>query len=166
MKCKTLHFSRHAFERMFQRGINPDTAARIVEEAEIIIEYPDDKPYPSALLLGFYRKQAIHTVVAQTDAGDCQLATIYWPDPAIWDESFKRSRQLFFLSGKKQFEHDLFCALIYVLNSLRRKIVASLYLSRLKQEDRLTLISKLHATQHGNCFICEQPIDLAVHKAR
>ena len=92
MECKTLHFSCHAFERMFQRCINPAAVARIVAEAEVIFEYPDDKPFPSALLLGFYGKQAIHAVVARSGQGDCHLVTLYWPDPAIWDETFKRRR--------------------------------------------------------------------------
>lgn len=92
MECKTLHFSRHAFERMFQRGIEPLAVARIVAEAETVIEYPDDKPYPSALLLGFHGEQAIHAVVARSAQGECHLVTIYWPDPAIWDETFKRRR--------------------------------------------------------------------------
>jgi hypothetical protein len=92
MDCKTLHFSRHAFERMFQRGIDPASVSRLVAEAEVIIEYPDDTPFPSALLLGFYGKQAIHAVVARSKEGDCHLVTLYWPDPAIWDETFKRRR--------------------------------------------------------------------------
>lgn len=92
MECKTLHFSRHALERMFQRGIDPAAVAYIVAEAEIVFEYPDDKPFPSALLLGFQGKQAIHAVVARSEEGDCHLVTIYLPDPAIWDETFKRRR--------------------------------------------------------------------------
>ena len=92
MECDNLHFSRHAFERMFQRGIDPKTVALIVAEAETIFEYPDDKPFPSALLLGFYREQAIHAVVARSLEGKCHLVTIYWPDPSIWDETFKRRR--------------------------------------------------------------------------
>ena len=42
--------------------------------------------------------------------------------------------------------------------------MASLYLARLKPDERQELIAKLHATQLGNCFICEQGIDLLVHK--
>ena len=93
MDCKDLHFSRHAFERMFQRGINPDAVAQIVASGEIIADYPDDQPYPSALLLGFHGDQPVHAVVAHDPAtGDCHLVTIYWPDPAIWDETFRKRR--------------------------------------------------------------------------
>ena len=42
--------------------------------------------------------------------------------------------------------------------------MSSLYLSRLKPEERQVLVAKLHATQQGNCFICEQAIDLVVQK--
>ena len=38
--------------------------------------------------------------------------------------------------------------------------MASLFLTRQSSEDRAALIQKLHASQHHNCFICEQPIDL------
>jgi len=77
---------------MFQRGIDPAAVAHIVAEAEIVFEYHDDKPFPSALLLGFYGTQAIHAVVGRSEAGECHLVTMYWPDPAIWDETFKRRR--------------------------------------------------------------------------
>jgi hypothetical protein len=46
MDCKTLKFSRHAFERMFQHVINPDIAAQIIAEGEVIIGYPDDQLSP------------------------------------------------------------------------------------------------------------------------
>lgn len=93
MNCKTLHFSRHAFERMFQRGISPDVARQIVVNSEVIVDYPDDQPYPSTLLLGYFGERPVHAVVAyEAESGACHLVTIYWPDPAIWDESFKKRR--------------------------------------------------------------------------
>lgn len=42
--------------------------------------------------------------------------------------------------------------------------MSSLYLARQKPEDRYELINKLYGSQKGHCFICEEPIDLTVHK--
>ena len=42
--------------------------------------------------------------------------------------------------------------------------MASLYLNRLNPEQRQQLIQQLHEAQHGHCFICEQDVDLVVHK--
>jgi 5-methylcytosine-specific restriction endonuclease McrA len=42
--------------------------------------------------------------------------------------------------------------------------MASSYLARQKPEDRYQLIVKLHNAQKGHCFICEEPVDLVVHK--
>lgn len=93
MDCKELHFSRHAFERMFQRGIDPDSVASLVEGGEIIADYPDDQPYPSALILGFHAGQPVHAVVAHDPAtGNCHVVTIYRPDPEIWDAAFRKRK--------------------------------------------------------------------------
>ncbi len=93
MDCGTVNFSRHAFERMFQRGINPDAVGKIIAEGEVIASNPDDQPFPSVLLLGYDGRQPVHAVVARESAtGNCHLVTIYLPDPALWDESFKKRR--------------------------------------------------------------------------
>ena len=43
--------------------------------------------------------------------------------------------------------------------------MASQFLNHLSADERSALITQLHATQGGNCFICEKPIDLIVQKA-
>ena len=93
MDCTILYFSRHAFERMFQRSIDPDTVLQVVARGEVLANYPDDQPFPSVLMLGFHRGQPIHAVVARDQVtGNCHLVTVYRPDPAIWNEEFKQRR--------------------------------------------------------------------------
>jgi len=70
MDCNAVKFTRHAFERIFERDIYPDAILRIIREGEVIESYPDDQPFPSVLILGFEGKMFLHVVVAiETTAG-------------------------------------------------------------------------------------------------
>lgn len=94
MNCKTINYSRHAFERMFERAIPPEVVDRVILQGEVIASYPDDNPYPSVLVLGFDQNRPIHLVVAHNqETGACHVVTVYVPEPDLWDESFKQRRK-------------------------------------------------------------------------
>lgn len=93
MECNSLRYTRHAFERMFQREISPESVARIIRKGKIISDYPNDQPFPSVLLLGFHEGRPVHVVVARdATEGDCHVVTVYCPDPVLWDETFENRR--------------------------------------------------------------------------
>ena len=90
MRCREVKFTAHSVQRMFERGISHSQVLEIVEKGEVIKEYPEDKPYPGVLILGFVEGRPIHVVVGKDDQnGICYIVTVYEPDPTIWGEDFK-----------------------------------------------------------------------------
>jgi hypothetical protein len=84
-------FSKHALEEMEADGISPADVRWVVTHGEVIQEYPDDRPFPSALLLGVVGGHPVHVVVARR-LTDTLVVTCYRPDPTLWEETFKRKR--------------------------------------------------------------------------
>jgi hypothetical protein len=66
-----------------------------LEFGEVIEEYPDDKPYPSRLVMGQVGLRPIHIVVADdNEARETIVITVYEPDPNQWEADFKRRKKL------------------------------------------------------------------------
>jgi hypothetical protein len=75
---------------MFEREIPPEDVLEAVQNGEIIKEYPDDRPYPSFLILSFVNNRPLHVVVARNTNDDfCFVVTIYEPDKSMWSKDFK-----------------------------------------------------------------------------
>ncbi len=65
-------------------------AGTIVARGETIAQYPDDKPYPSRLLLGLVGAKFLHVVVAlDVSVGDCVVVTAYEPAIMQWGADFR-----------------------------------------------------------------------------
>ena len=61
----------------------------MLDTGEVIEDYPDDYPYPSALVLGWVGRRPVHVVAASMPAQKIVI-TVYEPDPAQWEPDFKR----------------------------------------------------------------------------
>ena len=94
MEYERVVFTRHAIQRLFERGLNKDDVLEVIKSRDIIAEYQDDEPFPSYLILGFIEGKPLHVVVAEdTESHICYVVTVYIPDPGLWDSVFKgRSR--------------------------------------------------------------------------
>jgi len=80
---------------MFSRSLKKDDVLDVIRQGEVIINYPDDTPYPSCLILGFMKDVPIHVVFAFNEKQNTGIiVTAYVPDAKIWTDNFKRRRTL------------------------------------------------------------------------
>ena len=89
-----LVFRVHAIQRMFQRGVSEEEVKHVVAVGETIETYPEDKPFPSRLVLGWSGVRPVHVVVADNVAAqEAIIITVYQPDAEEWEVGFKRRKR-------------------------------------------------------------------------
>jgi hypothetical protein len=93
MKYKQVIFSGHAIRQMFYRAIGKDDILNVIENGQVITDYPQDRPYPSFLILGFADNRPIHIVIAIDNENQTAIViTAYIPDAGLWTSDFKSRR--------------------------------------------------------------------------
>jgi len=89
-----LIFRVHAIQRMFKRRISLEDVRHVLATGEVIETYPNDTPYPSRLVIGWYGLRPVHVVVAENKmAQETIVVTVYEPDLDHWESDFKRRKQ-------------------------------------------------------------------------
>ncbi len=85
-------FSRHSLRRMWWEAVDIEDVREVLTKGERIEEYPDDHPFPSALLLGWPSHRPVHVVAAYEPPETIYVVTCYRPEPEQWDASYRRRR--------------------------------------------------------------------------
>ena len=79
---------------MFQRRIRDQEVRHVIETGETIETYPEDSPYPSRLVLGWYASRPLHVVVTDNAVEqETIVITVYEPNRGHWEEGSRRRRQ-------------------------------------------------------------------------
>lgn len=93
MDCKSIKYAEHAVVQMFKRNTSTFEVELTIENGQIIRNYPDDKPYPSCLMMGILKEKIIHVVIAfNSNIEECIIITAYVPDPEIWNKDLKSKK--------------------------------------------------------------------------
>lgn len=89
-------FKKHSAIRMRERKIRADDVKQILINGEIIEDYPNDRPLPSYLILGFAENQKpIHAVVAiDVNEQIIWVITVYSPSLREWEDGYKRRKTI------------------------------------------------------------------------
>jgi hypothetical protein len=65
-----------------------------IQNYEIIEEFPDDKYFPSYLVLSKYQDKIFHVLFAvDIEEKNVRIITAYYPSLEEWDEGFKTRRK-------------------------------------------------------------------------
>ena len=81
--------------RLGQRFIARETIIQAIDTYEIVESYPEDKYFPSYLLLGRKGDDAFH-VLFGVDVADqnVRIITAYYPSPDEWETDLKTRRRM------------------------------------------------------------------------
>lgn len=89
----TIEWQRHSLERMMERGISREGVKQALLNGEIVEDYADDRPFPSALFLGRQEGKPLHVVAAFDErSGTCFIVTAYHPDKEHFGPDFRTRR--------------------------------------------------------------------------
>ncbi len=89
METSKTIFTFHALERLLQRQKTRLDVLEVIAKHHIVENYPDSKPYPCQLIMGFAQMKALHVVIAVDKiAQSVIIITAYWPDYEKWDDDF------------------------------------------------------------------------------
>ncbi len=88
-----IRWTTHGLARMQSRGISIPDVANCVMNGEIIEEYPNDYPHPSALIFGHKLSGEVIHVVCGIDGEIFYFITAYEPTPDKFAEDLRTRRQ-------------------------------------------------------------------------
>ena len=94
IRTNQFRLSKHATKRMDQREITLSDISGVVLSGEVVREYPDEKPYPEYLFVGYPRgsEDPCYVVVASND--ETVIVTVHDYDPDVYEPDHRTRRRI------------------------------------------------------------------------
>lgn len=94
IQARRVEWQGHALERMVERQIGRSDVLQVLLNGERIEDYPETKPFPSALFSGESGGKTLHVVAAcNTAQSRVFVITAYKPDLEHFEPDFKTRRK-------------------------------------------------------------------------
>lgn len=88
-----IEWRKHTLQRLAERHVLQKDVIAVLLSGEVIREYPDDRPFPSALVLGWIETRPLHVVVAHdATEGVVYVVTVYEPSLDVFQADFKTKK--------------------------------------------------------------------------
>lgn len=89
-----IQWRKHVLQKLAERGIPQQAVREALLRGEPIREYADDKPFPSALFLGYVSGKPLHVVSALDETNrQAFVITAYEPSLEIFEADYRTKRK-------------------------------------------------------------------------
>ncbi len=90
-----IEWRKHVLQKLAERGISQEAVRDVLLNGERVRDYADDKPFPSALFLGYVSGKPFHVVAACDEMQEeVFMITAYEPSLEIFEPDYKTKRKL------------------------------------------------------------------------
>jgi len=94
IKSGKYEWRKHTLRRLTERGISQEAAIKVIIEGEVIEDYPEDRPFPSCLMLRWIEGKPLHVVVSLDEKEDTvYIITVYEPSLDRFEPDYKTRRK-------------------------------------------------------------------------
>lgn len=94
MAAARIEWRKHVLQKLAERGIPQESVREVLLRGERIRDYADDKPFPSALFLGYVSRRPLHVVAACDETNRrVYIITAYEPSLEIFEPDYRTKRK-------------------------------------------------------------------------
>jgi Ser/Thr protein kinase RdoA (MazF antagonist) len=89
-----IEWRKHVLQKLAERGVPQQAARDVLLKGDMIRVYSDDKPFPSALFLGYASGKPLHVVAACDETNrHVFVITAYEPSPEVFEADYRTKRK-------------------------------------------------------------------------
>ena len=94
VRAGKIEWRKHALQKLAERGLPQSAVLAVIETGERIRDYAEDRPFPSALLLGYHAGHPLHVVTACDEASETAfIITAYEPSLDVFEPDYRTRKK-------------------------------------------------------------------------
>jgi hypothetical protein len=94
VRAGRVEWRKHVLQKLAERGIAQQAVLNVLLQGERIRDYAEDRPFPSALFLGYVSGKPLHVVAACDEAnGSAFIITAYEPSLEVFDSDYRTKKK-------------------------------------------------------------------------
>ena len=89
-----IEWRKHVLQKLAERGVAQSAVLEVLRAGERIHDYAEDRPFPSALFLGYIGGKPLHVVAACDEANRrVFIITAYEPSLEVFEPDYRTKRK-------------------------------------------------------------------------